>query len=173
MFYITLAMSYSSPGCKLKLLTRYIIFDIRFYFLKSTMPQNMVGVFVVFYIGLGVFLYALPHFLVGPYQPTQSGPDRGFCSRNDSPFGNGQMKCNLENDSQWHYLAIFVLSQLITGAGISPFYSLLSAYLDENVHPKSLPVYLGVWTCARFLGPGLGFVVGGKLLSIYVDLKQV
>ena len=70
-------------------------------------------------------------------------------------------------------MAIFVLSQLLMGAGTSPFYPLLPAYLDENVHPKHMPVYLGIWTCATFLGPGLGMVIGGKLLSIYVDLEQV
>ena len=70
-------------------------------------------------------------------------------------------------------MAIFVLSQLLMGAGTSPFYPLLPAYLDENVHPKHMPVYLGIWTCATFLGPGLGLIIGGKLLSIYVDLEQV
>ena len=64
-------------------------------------------------------------------------------------------------------MAIFVLAQLIMGIGGSPYFSLLPAYLDENVHPKDLPIYLGVWY------PGIGMLIGGKLLSIYVDLKQV
>ena len=66
-----------------------------------------------------------------------------------------------------------MLAQLIMGAGIAPFYSLLPAYLDENVHPKQMPVYLGIWSFANFLGPGVGMMIGGKFLSIYVDLKQV
>jgi MFS family permease len=70
-------------------------------------------------------------------------------------------------------MAIFVLAQLLMGAGISPFYPLVPAYLDENVHPKHMPVYLGIWTCTTFLGPGLGMILGGKFLSIYVDLEQV
>ena len=70
-------------------------------------------------------------------------------------------------------MAIFVLAQLIMGIGGSPYFSLLPAYLDENVHPKDLPIYLGVWSLANSLGPGIGMLIGGKLLSIYVDLKQV
>ena len=84
-----------------------------------------------------------------------------------------QAPCSLESDSRWYYMAIFVLAQVFIGMGGSPYYSLLPAYLDENVHPKDLPIYLGVWSFANFLGPGIGMLIGGKFLSIYVDLKQV
>jgi MFS family permease len=70
-------------------------------------------------------------------------------------------------------MAIFVLSQLMMGAGTSTYYPLLPTYLDENVHPKHMPVYLGIWTLANFLGPGVGMIIGGKFLSMYVDLEQV
>lgn len=123
--------------------------------------------------GFGALLYALPHFLIGAYEPTSQTGSMGFCYNGGETFTKSQMKCNLDSGSRWYYKAIFILSQLITGAGISPYYSLVPAYLDENVHPKSLAIYLGIWTCANFLGPGLGMLVGGKMLSIYVDLKQV
>ena len=79
----------------------------------------------------------------------------------------------MASDSRWYYMAIFVTSQVIIGAGISPLYSLVPAYLDENVHPKSMPFYIGVWQTAVFLGPGVGLAVGGKFLSVYVDITQV
>ena len=82
-------------------------------------------------------------------------------------------QCDLKSDSKWFYMAIFFISQLITGAGISPFYSLVPAYLDENVQPKSFPTYLAIWQCFLFLGPGIGMLIGGKFLSIYVDIEQV
>ena len=125
----------------------------------------------VFIIGFGVLLYALPHFIIGAYEPSLTGPRGPTCFSGN--ITESEAKCSQKSDSRWYYMAIFVLAQLIMGAAVSPFYSLLPAYLDENVHPKHMPVYLGVWSFANFLGPGIGMIVGGKLLSTYVDLKQV
>jgi MFS family permease len=125
----------------------------------------------IFWLGFGTLLYALPHLLIGPYQPSLTGPRELTCFSGNTT--QSQAQCSLESDSRWYYMAIFVLSQLIMGAGTSPFYPLLPTYLDENVHPKHMPLYLGIWTCSTFFGPSLGFVIGGKLLSIYIDLEQV
>jgi hypothetical protein len=32
---------------------------------------------------------------------------------------------------------------------------------------------LGVFIIIQFISPGIGFIIGGKLLSIYVDINQV
>ena len=125
----------------------------------------------IFWLGFGTLLYALPHLLIGPYQPSLTGPRELTCFSGNTT--QSQAQCSLESDSRWYYMAIFVLSQLIMGAGTSPFYPLLPTYLDENVHPKHMPLYLGIWACSTFFGPSLGFVIGGKLLSIYIDLEQV
>ncbi|XP_028411530.1 solute carrier organic anion transporter family member 4A1-like isoform X2 [Dendronephthya gigantea] len=123
-------------------------------------------------LSISTLLYVLPHFMIGAYQPSLTGPRGPSCFSGNITQSLGQGKCSLESDSRWYYMAIFVLSQLIMGAGTSPFYSLVPAYLDENVHPKHMPLYLGAWTFATFLGPGLGMIIGGKFLSIYVDLEQ-
>ena len=59
------------------------------------------------------------------------------------------------------------------GGGTTPLYTLGPAYIDENVHPKSSPIYLAVFFASSLLGPGLGFISGGSLLNIYVDVTQV
>ena len=59
------------------------------------------------------------------------------------------------------------------GAGTTPLYSLGPAYIDENVKPKNMPLYLGVWFASSIMGPGLGFILGGLVLGVFVDLKQV
>ena len=60
------------------------------------------------------------------------------------------------------------------GAGTTPLYSLAPAYIDENVHPRSSPVYLGIFYAAAITGPGLGFIVGGAILNdLYIQVKQV
>ena len=68
---------------------------------------------------------------------------------------------------------IFSIAQMVMGAGTTPLYSLAPAYIDENVHPKSCPVYFGVFFATVAIGPGIGFIAGGALLSIYVDLNLV
>ena len=62
---------------------------------------------------------------------------------------------------------------MVMGAGTTPLYSLAPAYIDDNVHPKSCAVYLGIFYAAAIIGPGIGFTVGGAVLSKYVDLKMV
>ena len=117
-----------------------------------------------------VLLYALPHFLIGRYEPAHTDTRGPSCFSGNATAG--QAHCSEESDSRWYYMAIFVLAQVFMGVGASPVYSLLPAYLDENVHPKHMPLYMGVWSCVTFVGPGLGLTIGGKLLSIYVDLEQ-
>lgn len=70
-------------------------------------------------------------------------------------------------------MLIFFMAQLLMGAGTTPLYTLGPAYIDENVHPKSSPVYLAVFFSLTLLGPGLGFISGGSLLNIYIDVTQV
>ena len=119
----------------------------------------------------------LPHVLVGTYNPAVSAknlPQRhqsDLCTaRNftqDSPF------CVAVYDSRWYYLALFSFAQMLMGVGTTPLWSLGPAYIDENVHPKSSPIYIAVWFAATILGPGMGFLVGAPMLSVYVDLKLV
>ena len=60
------------------------------------------------------------------------------------------------------------------GAGTTPLYSLVPAYIDENVHPKASPVYLGIFFAASITGSALGFAAGGPILSeIYIHINQV
>ena len=71
------------------------------------------------------------------------------------------------------YLFILCLGQFVMGAGTTPLYTLGPAYMDENVNPKVSPIYLGIWFATTFLGPGLGYAVGGTFLRIFTDLKVV
>jgi len=81
--------------------------------------------------------------------------------------------CFGQYGGEWYYIFIFFLGQLLMGAGTTPLYTLGPAYIDENVHPKSSPVYLAVFFSLTLLGPGLGFIGGGSLLNIYIDITRV
>lgn len=126
-----------------------------------------------FVAGLGCLIFVLPQALVGRYEPLL----------NSNGFGNGglcQLSVNGTSEfcfsnygGRWYYIFIFFLAQLLMGGGTTPLYTLGPAYIDENVHPKSSPIYLAVFFASSLLGPGLGFISGGSLLKIYVDVTQV
>lgn len=86
---------------------------------------------------------------------------------------NGKEYCVSGYDAPWYILFTFIVAQLLMGGGTTPLYSLGAAYIDENVNPKWSPVYLGVWFGSTLLGPGVGYLVGGRFLQTFVDLKQV
>ena len=120
-------------------------------------------------LGLGCVVFALPHFLSGEYEPVV-GEISELCHHNASTKDAADDPCR---HSAWYNIFIFVLGQLLIGAGASPIYNLCAAYLDENVSRKSSGVYLAVFFTAGTLGPGLGFILGGYFLTIYVDIEQV
>ena len=55
------------------------------------------------------------------------------------------------------------------GAGVAPLFTLGTSFLDDLVWPRKAPIFLGVFHIAAVVGPGLGFVLGGTWLQIYVD----
>lgn len=71
------------------------------------------------------------------------------------------------------YMAFFVIGQILIGAGIAPLFTLVPAYIDENVQPKSMPIYIMVWYCNLLLAPVFGMTSAGFFQGFYIDLKQV
>lgn len=119
--------------------------------------------------GIGALLFALPKALVGKYSIPGTGKINPFCS-----VGNqGSICMSGAFSSSSLYLFILCAGQFVMGAGTTPLYTLGPTYLDENVNPKVSPIYLGIWFATTFLGPGLGFAVGGTFLKTFTDLKLV
>ena len=124
-------------------------------------------------IGLGCLLFVLPQALVGRYEPLLNS--NGFATGEVCRLNvNGTSEfCFAQYGGRWYYIFIFFLGQLLMGAGTTPMFTLGPAYIDENLHPKSSPVYLAIFFAFTLLGPGLGFISGGSLLNIYIDITQV
>ncbi|XP_029185386.2 solute carrier organic anion transporter family member 4A1-like [Acropora millepora] len=122
--------------------------------------------------GLGCLLFVLPQVLVGRYEPILDS--NGFANGEICRMGGNATSefCFGQYGGEWYYIFIFFLGQLLMGAGTTPLYTLGPAYIDENVHPKSSPVYLAVFFSLTLLGPGLGFIGGGSLLNIYIDITR-
>lgn len=128
-------------------------------------------------LGIGSFLFALPQVITSPYQPVLEGTTSRSKPVQEcviSNYTSNDNACFSGYGSTSFYLLVFCVAQLLMGAGTTPLYSLAPAYIDENVHPKSAPVYLGIFYAAAITGPGIGFVVGGAILNdIYIQVKQV
>lgn len=124
---------------------------------------------------LGCLLFALPHLLVGKYTPLEletTGTGQ-TCLFNSTGIPKDDKACaEAKGYTAWKYMLVFVGAKLLLGAGTTPLFTLGPAYIDENVNPKAAPMYLGVWFIATFFGPGIGYVAGGSLLNVWVDLIQ-
>lgn len=125
---------------------------------------------------LGCLLFALPHLLVGKYLPLQfeDTATGDMCLFNTTGIQSTVETCTeAKGYTAWKYMLVFIGAKLLLGAGTTPLFTLGPAYIDENVNPKVAPMYLGVWFTATFFGPGIGYVAGGSLLNVWVDLIQV
>ena len=122
-------------------------------------------------------MFTLPHFIIGPYQPVTTlattasrGVQECVVKNNTSTTET----CFSGYESNRFYLVLFCVAQLLMGAGTTPLYSLAPAYIDENLHPKSSPVYLSLFFAAAMTGPGLGYIAGGAILNnVFVQVTQV
>ena len=149
-------------------------------------------------LGLGSFVWALPHFLTGPYAPGDLGSHEelqessSLCQMNHNrrPEFRHQEFFQPHNRSVWwkedlceeeegeetgslaKYWFVFALGQLLNGAGCSPLLSLGTTFMDEAVGTKSSPVYIAIFQMWLVIGPALGYVIGGQLLLIHTDLVQ-
>ncbi|XP_076823050.1 solute carrier organic anion transporter family member 4C1-like isoform X2 [Clavelina lepadiformis] len=69
---------------------------------------------------------------------------------------------------------IILVGQLLMGSGVTPFYTLGLAYIEDSVSKRSASIYLGIANAASALGPVIGFIAGGVILSdYYVDFDKV
>ncbi|XP_030021083.2 solute carrier organic anion transporter family member 4A1 isoform X1 [Manduca sexta] len=123
----------------------------------------------VLLMGTGSLLFALPHFLVPPNRIASIETD-DLCNPNRT-----SSRCEDTTPSEggsWA-VAVFVFAQLLHGAGATPLFTLGVTYIDENVSKKMSSVYLGVYYTMAVVGPALGYVLGGQMLTIYTDFLTV
>ncbi|XP_058848824.1 solute carrier organic anion transporter family member 4C1-like isoform X1 [Acipenser ruthenus] len=72
-----------------------------------------------------------------------------------------------------NYFYVFILGHLIMGVGGTSIYTLGIAHIDISVPSEKSSLYTGVGYMMTILGVALGYIVGGQLLNIYVDVDQL
>ncbi|XP_040071371.1 solute carrier organic anion transporter family member 4A1-like, partial [Ixodes scapularis] len=113
----------------------------------------------------GSLIFAIPHFLVPPYQ---SSDIKDICPN----LLKSDEFCATSPTNLPEYRYFFMLGNFLHGCGTSPFYTLGIAYLDDNVPTKTSPVYLGIYFAMALLGPAVGFLSGGYFLTLYTDIAK-
>ncbi|XP_048148465.1 solute carrier organic anion transporter family member 4C1 isoform X1 [Corvus hawaiiensis] len=124
--------------------------------------------FSAFMLGLGSLVFSLPHFSSGKYQ--YGGKLEDTCQTAETIFANAT--CSASTNSSLHkYLYVFILGQLLLGVGGTPLYTLGTAFIDDSVPKHKSSLYIGIGYAMSLLGPAVGYVVGGQLLKVYIDIQ--
>ncbi|XP_007940688.1 solute carrier organic anion transporter family member 4C1 [Orycteropus afer afer] len=118
--------------------------------------------FASFMIGLGALVFSLPHFFSGKYQLGSIFEDTCLAARDST-------RCNSSMSSLSNYLYVFILGQLLLGTGGTPLYTLGTAFIDDSVPTHKSSLYIGIGFSMSILGPAIGYVLGGQLLTMYID----
>ncbi|KAM9095276.1 solute carrier organic anion transporter family member 4C1-like isoform X1 [Sarcophilus harrisii] len=134
---------------------------ISFYGERGHKPRWLA--FASFMMGLGSLVFTLPHFISGKYELASEYKDTcpqtripNFCQRNIT-------------SSLSIYLYVFILGQMMLGVGGTPLYTLGTAFIDDSVPTHLSSLYIGIGYAMSVLGPAIGYVLGGQLLTIYID----
>ena len=124
----------------------------------------------VLLLAVGAFIYAVPHFASGRYQPSGERAATAFCSVPASAFNETCNQRRHQSNSELQNLKyIFIVGQVIMGLGSCPLFTLGVTFIDDIVDHHLQPFYTGIFYAFSGLGSALGFIVGGQLLRIYVD----
>lgn len=121
-----------------------------------------IGVFIM---GVGSFIFALPQFVSGIYQPLDDGDI--ICN------GTTTVSSCDQNSGLSDYKYVFFLAQILLGIGASPLYTLGITYLDDNLSVRSSALYIGIYSALVVFGPAIGYLAGGAFLELYVDVDKV
>ena len=117
----------------------------------------------VFIQGIGALLFASPQFIAGTYDV---GKNANLSFEACSDKNDFSPDCSKESSSIYF---IFVLANILIGIGAAPLFTIGTSYIDDIVHPKRAPIWLGIFYTWAVVGPAIGFGIGGGFLRLYVD----
>ena len=132
-----------------------------------------------FFTGLGFIVFTLPHYIIDSYDPPPVSFPALLCTPaplTTAAVTNGSTEtggCDEGFIAEWYYLALILIGQFIAGAGTVSLYTFPPKCFQESVSQKNIPLFLGIWQGAAFVGPMIGFAVSEPLLELYVDIDQV
>ncbi|RDD42635.1 Solute carrier organic anion transporter family member 4C1 [Trichoplax sp. H2] len=125
--------------------------------------------------GIGAIVYSLPHFFAGEYQPISTASNyTDLCVAKSASFAAEVCAAESVGSNAYvrNFFFVFILGQLIMGAGNNLLWNIGCAYVSENVHPKSSAMYIAAMMTVSTLGPSIGYIAGGNILTIYINTPK-
>ena len=116
----------------------------------------------MFVLGLGTLLFASPQFIAGEYDVGKTANLSFEECRDVNDFSP-----DCERPSNVYF--VFILGSILIGIGSTPLFTIGTSYIDDIIHPKRVPIWLGIFYTVAVIGPALGFGLGGGFLTVYVD----
>jgi len=116
----------------------------------------------VFIQGIGALLFASPQFIAGDYDV---GKDANLSFEACKDKNDFSPDCRKSDNIYF----MFILANIVIGVGSTPLFTVGTSYIDDIVHPKRAPIWLGIFYTLAVIGPALGFGIGGGFLNIFVD----
>ena len=116
-------------------------------------------------MAIGSLVMVVPKFIYGTYT---AGEGIEEICRVGVPY---EPLC--ETSTDWYYMFLFLLGEVILGIGATSLYVLGPSYLDEITKRGQGSLYLGIFYASAAVGPAIGFILGNPILDTWVDLKQV
>jgi MFS family permease len=77
--------------------------------------------------------------------------------------------CEAHGEDALEGLMLIFFAFFIAGFGISVVQPLGLSYYDDNVDPTQAPLFHGILSTARVIGPFLGYILGSLCLRLYVN----
>ncbi|KAJ8322002.1 hypothetical protein KUTeg_000473 [Tegillarca granosa] len=120
-------------------------------------------------MAIGSFVMTLPHFITGVYEAGQNVAE--VCSATDDS-AHRSVHCSDSENHLSSYLYVLLLGQALHGIGGTTLYIVGISLLDDSVTSSTSPLYVGILYAFATLGPALGYIIGGRLLDVYVDFHE-
>ncbi|XP_045584744.2 solute carrier organic anion transporter family member 74D isoform X1 [Procambarus clarkii] len=138
------------------------------------------------WLGVGIaltaissFMATLPHFIYGTdthhYLTTASLNDTAQPGTNEELcLSQWEEVCEdiSEQGEGKPYIGPIILlfvSQFIVGISMTIYFTVGISYVDDNINKKTTAFYYSIYLLLRTLGPVLGFMLGGKCLSFWIN----
>ncbi|XP_069107929.1 solute carrier organic anion transporter family member 4A1-like [Argopecten irradians] len=143
----------------------FLVLAISYYGSHRHKPK-IIGIGILT-LGLGSFVFSLPHFMTEIYSV---GTDDIDSFENVCRLQNSTTYCKVEKTSHLqNYLWVFMLGNALHGAGSTPMFILGTTFIDENTKAKMTSLYLGIMYAAASIGVAAGYMLGGQTLNLFTD----
>ncbi|KAK4473406.1 hypothetical protein MN116_002779 [Schistosoma mekongi] len=129
----------------------------------------------------GAFLWSLPHFIFFDRSRTSYiSLNEQLCilSNNTSTCTEGcddslLPGCSESSAIGYAFLPVFIVAQLLIGAGSSPILTLTPPFIDDHVPSSKAPPMIASLYAAAAMGPVMGFALGAFLLRYPADVLSM